>query len=74
MSKLHHCRPSVEVFSNLTRSDVMKFHRDSTSSSNNQSGSPKNLALKNLTISIQAREKVAICGRSGRLVSPVLYF
>lgn len=58
----------IKVFINVSYSDLNGPARDLTSKDNISGEASKTLALKDLTLSIQPGEKVAICGRSGRYI------
>ena len=49
-----------------TESSSLGLTSGTENEDNSSQSSPLNLALKNLNLTIQAGEKVAICGRSGR--------
>lgn len=58
----------IEVFINLAYSDLNEPAREPTSKDGNLREVSRSLALKDLTLSIEPGEKVAICGRSGRYI------
>jgi ABC-type transport system involved in cytochrome bd biosynthesis fused ATPase/permease subunit len=65
MGEYHACYLLLELNTNLTYSDTEKREVESTYSIE----SLRNVALKNLSLSIRPGEKVAICGRSGRYIT-----
>jgi ABC-type transport system involved in cytochrome bd biosynthesis fused ATPase/permease subunit len=65
MGEHYGCHLLSEMDTNLRYSDTAECEAESTYSNE----IPRNLALKNLNLSIQSGEKVAICGRSGRYIT-----